>query len=567
MLKYIFFLLFHCLIGFHFVYGQTNDELVNILKNELDREMKELSQQEYPPYYMEYRVDESTSTEITAFMGSLIESTGYKSRALATAVKVGDYSFDNTHPINGSNDQENFNYGVIPVENNPGAINQYLWLFTDAAYKQAREQYLNLENNFEKDADKKVLPDFTKEKPVTYVEPAYSASEISIDKKEWEGKLKKITAPFADYDSIFDGTASLNINRQRKYLVSSEGSLIAENYKIAQLVVQASVLAADGNKLNLSNVYYENDLQKLPTEDQLLAETEQLIEKLKQLQKAPKADPYAGPAILSNEVTGVFFHEIFGHRVEGHRLTNEMDGQTFKDKVGKRVLPKFIDVIFDPTATQFKQLNLVGHYHYDDQGVKSQKVNVVEDGELKEFLMSRHPVRTDSKSNGHGRSAAGYNPVARQSNMIVHTSKPKSDKDLRKMLLKECKRQNKDYGYYIKKVTGGFTSTDRYQPNVFNIEPTEVYRIYVDGRPDELVRGVDLIGTPLTMFSEIGATGDQYGVFNGYCGAESGFVPVSAVAPAIFVKKIETQRQVESQFEMPILPNPASYNNHNNLPE
>ncbi|MFW5759577.1 MAG: metallopeptidase TldD-related protein [Cyclobacteriaceae bacterium] len=544
--------------------AQTDDELINILKTELEREMKELAKQEYPPYFMEYRVDENSSTEITAFMGSLIESTGYKSRALATTVKVGDYDFDNTHPLNGDNAQENFNYGVIPVENDPKAINQYLWLFTDAAYKQAREQFLSLQNNYDKSEEKEVIPDFSKQEPSVFIEPAYSASQIAVDKELWEMKLKKITAPFADYDSIFDGTASLNFTYHRKYLVSSEGSMIAENYKIAQLIIQGSILAADGNKLNLSNVYYENELQKLPAEEQLLKETEELIAKLKLLQKAPKADPYAGPAILSNEVTGVFFHEIFGHRVEGHRLTDKMDGQTFKARLGKKVLPKFIDVVFDPTVDQYRQFNLMGHYHYDDQGVKSEKVVVVEDGELQQFLMSRHPVNQGSRSNGHGRSAAGYNPVARQSNMIVETSKPRSEKDLRKMLIKECKKQNKEYGYYIKKVTGGFTATDRYQPNVFNIEPTEVYRVYVDGRADELVRGVDLIGTPLTMFSEIEATGNEYGIFNGYCGAESGFIPVSAVAPTIFVKKIETQRQVESQFEMPILPNPALYNHQKN---
>ena len=560
MLKLVF-LTISILVG-QVLFAQTNDELINILKKELDREFAELQQQEYPPYYMEYRVDENTSNEISAFMGSLIESTGYKSRALATTVKIGDYSFDNTHPMNGENMQENFNYGVIPVENNSKAINQYLWLFTDAAYKQAREQYLNLKNNYEKKVGKKLVPDFAKEKPAIYIEPDFSQQSLKIEKENWQELLKNVTAPFAEHDSIYDGTASLVITNTRKYLVSSEGSMIAQNYKIMQLTVQGSILAVDGNKLNLSNVYYQNDIEQLPDAQQLQKETNELILKLKKLQKAPKADPYAGPAILSNEVTGVFFHEIFGHRVEGHRLNDEMDGQTFKDKVGKKVLPKFIDVIFDPTSNTYKEFNLMGHYQYDDQGVKSEKVVVVENGELKKFLMSRHPASLDSNSNGHGRGAPGYNPVARQSNMIVETSKPKSEKDLRKMLIKECKKQDKTYGYYIKKVTGGFTATDRYQPNVFNIEPIEVYRIFVDGRPDELVRGVDLIGTPLTMFSEIAATGDQYGIFNGYCGAESGYIPVSAVAPAIFVKKIETQRQVESQFQMPILPNPASYNQH-----
>ena len=126
------------------------------------------------------------------------------------------------------------------------------------------------------------------------------------------------------------------------------------------------------------------------------------------------------------------------------------------------------------------------------------------------------------------------------------------------MLIKECKKQGKAYGYLFRDVMGGFTNTARYMPNAFNIFPTEVYRIYTDGRPDELVRGVDLIGTPLAMFSEIAAAGNKPGVFHGFCGAESGSVPVSAIAPALLVKKIETQKKMKSQLDETILPRPDS---------
>jgi TldD protein len=219
-------------------------------------------------------------------------------------------------------------------------------------------------------------------------------------------------------------------------------------------------------------------------------------------------------------------------------------------------LPEFINVVFDPKMNTFNGQDLFGYYKYDDQGVEAKSVKVVEKGILYRFLMSRTPIDNFPNSNGHGRAQAGIHPVARQSNLIVETTNPMSEKELRKILIKECKKQKKKYGYYFKDVIGGFTITNRYAPNVFNIIPTEVYRIYVDGRPDELVRGVDLIGTPLLMFSEIKGTGDTSEVFTGFCGAESGSIPVTAISPALFVRKIETQKKPEEKGQLPVLPRP-----------
>jgi TldD protein len=226
-----------------------------------------------------------------------------------------------------------------------------------------------------------------------------------------------------------------------------------------------------------------------------------------------------------------------------------MDGQTFKSKVNQKILPESMSVYCDPTISQFAGRYLNGVYGYDDEGVKSRRVDVVEKGMLKNFLMSRSPMDNFTHSNGHGRAAAGLSPVSRQSNLFVDAVKTRSDSELRGMLIKECKRQKKEYGYFFKNVVGGFTVTDRYRPNAFNIFPTEVYRVYVDGRADELVRGVDLIGTPLAMFAEITAVGDTHGVFTGFCGAESGYVPVSAISPSLFVRRIETQKKPRSKIE------------------
>jgi predicted Zn-dependent protease len=278
--------------------------------------------------------------------------------------------------------------------------------------------------------------------------------------------------------------------------------------------------------------------------------------KLKELKEAPVVEAFSGPALLSPETAGVFFHEIFGHRVEGQRMRQETDGQTFKKKTGEIVLPDFLNVYMDPTIDKYGGREINGHYKYDDEGVKGQKVTLVEKGILKGFLMSRVPVEGFPESNGHGRAAAGLNPASRQSNLIIECTQEKSENELRQALREELKRQSKDYGYYFASVTGGFTTTGRYSTNVFNVTPNEVYRVYADGRPDELVRGVDLVGTPLAMFSQIGAAGGGIGYFTGMCGAESGAVQVSCVSPMLFVRQIEIQKKPKSQSLPPLLPKP-----------
>jgi predicted Zn-dependent protease len=189
--------------------------------------------------------------------------------------------------------------------------------------------------------------------------------------------------------------------------------------------------------------------------------------------------------------------------------------------------------------------------------VEAQPVTVVADGVLESFLMSRSPIKGFPHSNGHGRARAGYFPVARQSNLIVRSSDENhSETELREQLVALCREQNKEYGLYIADIQGGFTYTGRSIPNSFNLLATEVYRVYADGRPDEMVRGADMVGTPLVMFSMIEAVGDKPAIFNGLCGAESGYVPVGAVSPPLLVGQVEIQRKIKSQDPPPLLERP-----------
>jgi len=220
-------------------------------------------------------------------------------------------------------------------------------------------------------------------------------------------------------------------------------------------------------------------------------------------------------------------------------------------------LPDFLSVVFDPTRKSVGSVDLNGSYSYDDEGVKARPLTLVENGVLKTFLMSRTPVKGFEHSNGHGRRQAGLEVVSRQSNLLVESKKQVSDTQLRSLLIDEIKRQNKPYGLFFQEVTGGYTSTQRRGLQAFTVIPLIVYKVYPDGRPDELVRGVDIVGTPLASFAKILATSNTVEVFNGYCGAESGSVPVSAVSPALLVSEIEVQKKSHSQDRPPFLPRPS----------
>ncbi len=550
--------LFFCFSA-HSVSAQ--DKLLDILKDEIQREMSGFSQHDDSldiPYFISYRVDETKSETVRTSLGSLISSRASHARIFTPMVRVGSYEIDNYHQLRETNVDNRTEPAYLPIEDSEDAIRQCVWWMTDQAYKNAVDRFEKVKSNMAvKVQEEDRSADYTPQKAVTYFEPKLSDASTKFNRKTWEEKLKRYSGVFKRSEDIIDGWASISLQVVRKYYVSSEGSAIAHNLVYVQLNIGGMVKADDGMELPLYKSWFALSAERMPSDKEVIGAAERMVVKLKELKNAPVVEAFSGPALLSPEASGVFFHEIFGHRVEGQRMRQETDGQTFKKKLNESVLPEFLNVYMDPGISKYKGHEINGYYQYDDEGVKGERVILVENGILKNFLMSRVPIEGFNASNGHGRAAAGLNPVTRQSNLIIETSQWKSEKELRQALKDEIKRQSKEYGYYFAGVTGGFTQTGRYSPNAFNVTPNEVYRVYADDRPDELVRGVDLVGTPLAMFSQIGAAGSNDGYFIGMCGAESGSVQVSCISPMLFIKQIEIQKKTKSQSRPPLLPKPS----------
>jgi predicted Zn-dependent protease len=324
----------------------------------------------------------------------------------------------------------------------------------------------------------------------------------------------------------------------------------------ARLVVFAATRADDGMDLYRAQTFEAETVAGLPTQAELEAAIRELGKSLEALRKAPVTEPFDGPAILSGRAAAVFFHEVLGHRLEGQRQRGDEEGQTFTKEVGNEILPTFLSVADDPTRTTFGKTWLSGSYEYDDEGQKARRVDLIDNGVLKTFLMSRLPIASFGASNGHGRAQSGRVPTGRQGNLIVTSTKSVPESELRKQLIDEAKKQGKPYGLYFEDISSGDSETTRRSPQAFQVVPLVVWRLYADGRPDELVRGVSIVGTPLSALKRILATSDKSEVFNGECGAESGTIPVSAVAPAMLVSEMETQKQAQGTARPPILPIP-----------
>ena len=530
--------------------------LLAAMQQELDRSFKVLNTQDPPAYYLGYTITDTNRVNVSGSNGALLSSDENRSRYLEVAVRTGSYDLDNTHKVGTRPEQRGGSATPAPIDDDTEVLRRTIWLETDKQYRSAAEALIKIKTGKEVKVEtaEGAAPDFTHEQPHTDIGPEVA---IKVDRKPWEEKVRMYTKEFRSSPAVINSIVTFTAQAQNAYQITSEGTQLQYGQIRYRLELFIQGKAPDGMDLER---YYNFDWVKpsdAPDDKAVLAAGAILRKELEGLVAAPLNEPSVTPALLTGRAAAVFFHEVFGHRAEGHRQKDVAEGQTFTKKVDEPILPDFLTIIDDPTMAKLGNEDLLGFYEYDDEGVKAHRVMMVDHGVLKNFEMSRSPLVGFPHSNGHGRRQLGAFPVSRQGNLIVESSKTLTDAQLRAKLIELVKQQNKPYGLLIDDIAGGFTFTGRGQPQAFQVQPLVVYKVFADGRPDQLVRGVDIVGTPLASLTKIVATGDKQDVFNGYCGAESGSVPVSAAAPAILTSELEVQKKEASTDRPPILPSPA----------
>jgi len=550
------------IMGASVTLADVESPIIAAMQEEMNRSMESLQLENFEkPYFISYSINDLKNITLSASYGALLTNSDSESRYISVDVRVGDYEFDNT-----PNDVNFFHFPDIfdrfshslrraPIEDDTDALRHRLWLLTDSRYKQALDVLNQKKGQLINKVEEEDRPDdFSREEPSVEIKPLKT---LDLNSDIWRANIKEASELFKPHPNILVSNVSMSANLRNQFMINTEGSKMQLSDYTFSISVSAEAKCEDGMTVGHIKTWKASAIADLPSRADLLKGTEELIDELNDLRIAEPADPYTGPAIVMNSAAGVFFHEALGHRLEGHRLRNELEGHTFKGKLGEKVVPDFLTVYDDPTVNSYDGTPLYGYYEYDQEAVKAQRVDLVKDGILSGFLMCRLPTKDIGQSNGHGRADAFSMPVSRMGNLFVETNDPHTYDELVDMLIEQCREQGKEYGLIFDKMTGGETNTSGFGIQSLRCQPLVVRKIYVDDRRTELVRGVELIGTPLNILENVIAAGDDPSVFNGACGAESGYIPVSSVAPSILISKMEIQKTNQESSRPPILPPPA----------
>jgi len=529
--------------------------LLDILDAENKRQMAALRKQPEPAHYLAYQLVEQRIVNLEAEGGALITDSDDTARNLDVELRVGSPELDNTRNL--ASDDNGLNSpltrrGVVPFGEDKQAISNALWLETDRRYREAVTALGYVRQDQSTLSKQKAAPDFASDKPELYVE---APATLVFDKQQWIDRLKRCSAK-ALKGAATRGSCGAVFQLNTAWFVNSEGDQLQLSWTNAQMSVSVGVKADDGMSLSRLEQRYGRQPADLPADAEIDKMIATVSGDLDALHNAPLAEPYVGPAILEGRAAGVFFHEVFGHRIEGHRQKELTSGQTFASYVGKDIAPDWLSVYDDPQIVTLNGTQLNGFYRFDDEGVAAQRAPLIDRGKLVGFVMGRNPIKGFGESNGHGRRSPGLPPVARQGNLVVEVARSVPRADLEKLLVEEIKKQKRPYGMIFTDISGGFTNTSAFAPQAFKVNPVMAYKLYADGKK-ELVRGIDISGTPLVALQSIRAASREVETFNGVCGAESGWVPVSASSPSLLIERLEIEKGFIPPDRPPLLGPPS----------
>ena len=553
------------------------DPVFQAMKDEIARARKLTLANLEAPYFVEYLIDEEENFSVSANLGGLLSRRKERFRSPSVHVRVGDYKFDNGNYVGSG-----FGFGArydlehFPLENSYPLLRRYFWLLTDSAYKSSVEAISRKRAAMRNMQQSEAIADFAHAEPVTSVRPI---QRLAMDEEGWANRVRALSAIFAQFPEVKNSGVELEASEGGFTLVNSEGTQVREPERVTFLRARALAQAADGMSLRDVVTFHAVDAAHLPSEAEMRAGVNKIAENVVALAKAPKGEDYSGPVLFEGTAGAQIFAEVLARNlaltrrpvVEGGRgggaQNSELDG-----RMGARVLPDTFDVVDDPTQTEWRGRPLFGSYTVDREGVQAKALRLIEKGVLKNYLLTRQPVRGYEGSNGRARLPGSYGASAADiSNLFVSTTDAVPVAELKKKLIELCKTRNKPYGIIVRKMdfpsSAGGDEIRRMMGGQQGGRPVSspilVYKVFVDGH-EELVRGMRFRGFNVRSLKDILAAGDDSSAFEymdntapfALIGGSGYTAETCVIAPSILIDDLELHPAEEELPKLPVVSAP-----------
>jgi TldD protein len=515
------------------------DVLLRALVDELDRNSTRLKFEDMEaPYFIEYVMTDTAAAYVTAQLGAVVTRNDYRNRSLNTDVRVGSYELDNTNFGGSGRSWRGWSgrEASVPIEDDYNAIRQAIWWATDRDYKDVLESFAQKKAFMETKLIEDKPPDVSHESPVVHFDPR---PPMAVDRDRMKQVAVALSQVFRNYAAVQESSAGLRATEAAQYLVNTEGTRLRVTFTVYQVWIRATVQADDGMKFSDSITRYAHSLDGLPSVDELTKDCGEMVKQLVAVRAAPKLESYTGPVLFDAEAASPLFLSYFGRRFGGGQRSvgSRTPPDDFSKKLNRRVLPRFLDVVDDPTLKEIDGVSVMGHYTYDDEGVPARRLTLVEAGRLKALLMSRNPSREFDKSTGHGRGGYASQGIP---GCLVVTAREALDPDaLKNELIDACQDEGLDFGIRIASLGGSGASA-----------PLVIYKVFPDGR-EELVRGAEMGRIDIKAFKRMLAAGAKLYVDNNTAAGGQ-----TIAAPAMLFEELDLAK-VDRDFDKPpILPSP-----------
>jgi TldD protein len=577
---------------------KDNDQTLRAMHDEMERSKTRLelkipgTDQPVRPYYVEYRLLDLDFREISGEFGTLLSSNHSRSRFMDVEARVGNYKLDSSNFIS----EDGFrgfigSTGSVGIDRDYDSLRQDLWIATDQAFKEAVETYSRKQAYLSSLARQSDINDFSKAEPVHLVEPLVMADWTN---RNWDQEARDTSAALRAFPQIYESRVTYYLVFATEYLVTSEGTEIRTNRSFAAIESGMNALADDGTPINHFYATYAVRPADLPTPDAVRKNLNVTGSELMALRSAPPAPDYTGPVLFEARAAAPLLAQILGPAVNGARppvsftpvmeqLLSGLGGKSdWITRIGARVLPASVSVVDDPSAKEFQGTALLGSYAVDDEGVRAQKVTLVENGALKSELMSRRPGPDFDQSNGHGRSAFLSDARPTMSNLFFTSKETMSPADLKKKFLDECRDQKLAYCLIVREMdnpTISLLHQDDFQSLLASFGggagtgdrlPLVVYRVYPEDGREEIIRGARLIGINSRAIRNIAGIGNDNYVYNymqsqinGFAGTALGAfgsaqngLPASMVAPSLLFEEVEVRGARGEPKRLPLVAPP-----------